>query len=433
MPGKRQEIEPGIASPHVTQQLEILISRAEKNFPGTTYAVFFNHAVGQLDYAPPALILSSPFSHAIDYASGVFEGISAHVNQRTGVPHVILLDPRTERMFTRSIPSSALTSPITPQEFRQAVVDFVAVNGQNNQLFQNPKNPDELVRAYIRPTIHPAPLGGYGVWLQEGYPTDAAFITWPWPDYLPPTTYTEGGEVAITGKQRLSNITGKHARNYGEAVVDSKVARERFGVKEFVYLAPYLIDHDGSIVWENPKNTPRFMKDGALADGPGEEVFAITSDMKTMVYPPMDVNRLGGTTLEYVKHHIAPRFGIEAQEKNITLRDLRDGKYAALAFAGNAVRIAPIRLIRIINTPPGADYGSVNEEIELFKPGDIPNPLRQIMNRWEDKINGRVDPSHPSLVTPIDMERGKNIREQLDHTFAQKPTLSHSATASLHT
>lgn len=428
MCGSRLETEPYInaSSLIVTQQLETLKSRREQNFPGTTYAIFFNHAINQLDYAPPNLILSSPFSHAIDYASGAFEGISAHVNQRTGIPHVILLNPRTERMFTRSIPSSALTSPITPQEFRQAVIDFVAVNGQNNQLFRNPQNPDELVRAYIRPTIHPASMGGYGVWLAEGYPIDAAFITWPWPDYLPPTTYTHGGEVAITGKQRLAFITGKHARNYGEAVVDSKVARESFGVKEFVYLAPYLIDKDGSTVWESPKNTPRFMKDGALADGPGEEVFAITSDMRTMIYPPMDVNRLGGTTLEYVKHHIAPRFGIEAQEKSITLRDLRDGKFAALAFAGNAVRIAPIRLIRIVNTSPGATYGNIDEEIELFKPGDIPDPLRQIMNRWEDEISGRVDPSHPSLVTPVDMERGRIIRERLDEQFAQKTILEPS-------
>ncbi len=420
MPGKWQETKPDIdASSHiVTQQLETLKSRVEKNFPGTTYAIFFNHATGQLDYAPPHLILSSPFSHAIDYASGVFEGISAHVNQKTGIPHVILLEPRTERMFTRSIPSSALTSPITPQEFRQAVVDFVAVNGQNNQLFRNPQNPDELVRAYIRPTIHPASMGGYGVWLAEGYPIDAAFITWPWPDYLPSTTYTEGGEVAITGKQRLFPITGKHARNYGEAVVDSKVARERFGVKEFVYLAPYLIDQNGSTVWEDPKNTPLFIRNGALADGPGEEVFAITSDMKTMMYPPVGVNRLDGTTLKYIERHIAPRFDIEAQEGNITLRDLRDGKYAALAFAGNAVRIAPIRLIRLINTAPGDDYGNIEEEIELFKPGDIPEPLRRIMNQWEDEINGRVDPSHPSLVTPVDMERGKIIREQLDYKFA---------------
>ncbi len=405
-------------------QLDILQERAAKNFPGTAYAIFYNHASRKLEYAPPNLILSSSFSHAIDYGSGLFEGISAHVNERTGIPHIILLNERTDRMFNRSIPTSALTSPISPDQFKEAVTDFVAVNGQNNELFRNPKKPGELARAYIRPSMHPASLGGYGVWLAKGYPVDVTFLTWPWPDFFDPSIYTDGGEVAVTGAQRLSPVLGKHAYNYGRAVVDGQQARSEFGAREFVYLAPYLIDDEGLRFWADPKDFEQKIRHGNLADGSGEEVFAITRDMKTMVFPPMDVNRLGGTVLKYGKDHIAPRFGLEVREGNITLRGLREKEFSALAFAGNAAKIAPLRLVKIFNSQPGPNYGKLEEEIELFKPGDIPEPLRLIMHRWEDEINGRVDPSDPSLITPVDMEKGRRIREELDNTFATKKVLS---------
>lgn len=418
-----QEREPYIDNHEfvVRQQLKTLAERLKRNFPGTSYAIFYNHATHHLEPAPPQVIISSPFSHAIDYASGCFEGISAHVNERTGIPQVILLEPRTKRMFTRSIPNSGFKSPIGANEFQQAVVDFVAINGYEYQLFRNPKQNSELARAYVRPSIHPAALGGYGVWLPAGYPVDATFITWPWPDYLDPKMYTKGGEVAITGKQRLSFITGKHSRNYGEAVVDSKEAREQFGANEFVYLAPYLVDENGSRFWTNPRNSQMKLKYGALADGPGEEVIALKKDQKTLIYPPIEVNRLGGTTLEYIKDYLAPRFGIKTQEGDITLADLRADKYVALAMIGNAVRVAPIRLIRILDTACDSEE-VLQEEIELFSPGNIPEPLRALMRRYEDEINGRVDPSHPSLLTPVDMERGQLLREQLDARFAQKAT-----------
>ena len=133
-------------------------------------------------------------------------------------------------------------------------------------------------------------MEGYGISMRSDYKIDAAIITWAWPDYLDPTMYRDGGIAGINGKQRLSKVTGKNASNYGEGPVDGQEMRN-LGNNELIYLAPYLINKDGFMYWADPGNVKLKMRDGVLADGPGEEVFAITKDGKKLIYPPMRVNR----------------------------------------------------------------------------------------------------------------------------------------------
>lgn len=392
----------------VEQQVATFKERTARNFPGTTYAIFYSHEQNELLAAPIELVLSSKFSHALDYGTGVFEGTSAMVNERTGIPHVILLSARSERMFNRSLPSRGYQAPVDRATFDQALLDFVAVNGPD--LFKNPKGGDKPVRAYIRPTIHPAPLGGYGVSLSQGYPIDAAILTWPWPDYLRPEIYSEGGVAAVNGKQRLFEIRGKHASNYGASAKDGQEVRKQ-GNDELIYLAPYLVDENGFIFWDDPQDEDKKLRFGSLSDGPGEEIFAITRDKRKLVYAPMRVNRLGGTVLNYTVNYLVPRLGLEAEEGDITLADLRNGKYVAAGMIGNAVKIAPIRQINLYRC------AKLVEEIILFNQGDLPEMMQRLINRWNLETRGLVDPSHPSLLTPVDMEVGKRIREQLDTLF----------------
>lgn len=390
----------------IGEQISTLKQRAEKNFPGTTYAIFWSHEEHQMVAAPPYLILTSPFSHSIDYGSGLFEGSSALINERTGIPHIILFKPRNDRLFNRSLPARLYQSPVCREEFEQAQLDFVAINGPG--LFKDPNAKNtQNVRAYIRPTIHPAGLGGYGVSLKGEYPIDAAIITWPWPDYLSPSVYTKGMRAAITGHQRLSPVTGKHASNYGAAGMEGSLIRS-FGIDELIYLARYLIDEHGHQYWADPNDHEAKLRDGVLADGPGEEIFAITADGKTMVYPPMRVNRLGGTVLEYVRTYMAPNLGIQTEERDITLRDIRAGKYLSLGMQGNAVKIAPVRMLQIVD-----NKGVVSEQIEFT----ISEPLIILMDRYDRESRGLIDPSHPSFTTPVDMARGMRIRQDLDNIF----------------
>jgi len=393
----------------VSQEIDTLKERVRQRFPGASYAIFYSPETKSLLAAPPYLVLSSQFSHALDYGSGIFEGGSAMLNEKTGIPHVILGEPRSDRMFNRSLPSRGYRSPIERATFDQAILDLIAINGMD--LFKDPRGGDKPVRAYVRPTIHPASLAGFGVSLPPEYPIDAAIIAWAWPDYLRPETYTKGAVAAITGKQRLFEICGKHASNYGASAKDGQEVR-RLGNDELIYLAPYIISNEGRTDWIDPTNEDLKLRLGALSDVPGEEVFAITKDQKKLVYPPMRVNRLGGTVLAYVVSYMAEKVGLEAEEKDITLVDLRRGEYAGVGMMGNAVKIAPIRQINLLCSD------KIIDGITLFETGNIPEVMQVLIERWDKETRGLIDPSHPSLTTPVDMQRGKVIRESLDQTFA---------------
>jgi hypothetical protein len=199
---------------------------------------------------------------------------------------------------------------------------------------------------------------------------------------------------AVTGHQRLFPITGKHASNYGAAVENGKLARN-LGADELIYLAPYLIDKNGREYWADPSDLETKLRDGVLSDGPGEECVAISADQKTLVYTPMRTNRLGGTTLQYVVDHLASNIGLETQEADITLHDLRSGKYSALAMIGNAVKVTPMRQVNLYRGQ------ELTEKIELFAEKNIPEMLQTLMTRWNEETRGIIDPSHPSLLTPV--------------------------------
>jgi branched-subunit amino acid aminotransferase/4-amino-4-deoxychorismate lyase len=391
-------------------QVNLFKNRAKDYLLQADYSIFYSHALKKLVAAPPAYALGSKFSHAIDYASGMFEGGSAMVNETTGIPHIILHHQRLDRLFHRSLPSRGYSSPVRKKQLAQAILDLIAINGLD--LFKNPdkssKNP--YVRAYIRPTIHPAPLSGYGISMRPDYPIDLAIVSWAWPDYLKPDIYTNGGTSAITGHQRLFKITGKDSSNYGEGVANSKIARN-LGTDELIYLAPYLVRENGQQFWADPNDIDKKLKWGALSDGPGEEVFAISKDGKTLVYTPMKANRLGGTVLNYIVTHMAPKLGLKTKEKDITVRDLKGGKYLGVGMMGNAVKVTPMHTIVIFKNDKPI------EKIKLFKPGSVPEPLLAVVNRWDQETRGLIKPSHPSLTTPVDLKRGVGIRKKLDQIF----------------
>jgi len=378
---------------HVKEVIDILAERAAENFPGAKYVSVYSHTKKRMVTIPIHEAITSQFSHGTDYGSGVFEGGSAMVHERTGIPHIILLDARNHRLFHRSLPSRGYHCPVSEQEFSDAIRNLIALHGLD--LFRHPDGKTKgFVRAYIRPSVQPAGLGGYGINMRDTYPIDAGIITWAWPDYLDPTLATRGGIAAVTGHQRLFAITGKHASNYGAAVKDGNMARS-LGADELIYLTPYLIDKDGHEYWTDPNDSDAKLRDGVISDGPGEECVAISKDQKTLIYTPMRANRLGGTVLQYVIDHMAKKIGLATREANITLHDLRVGKYAGLAMVGNAVKITPMRQVNLYRK------NKVAESIELFQEGHIPEMLHRLLTRWDEETRGVIDPSHNSLITPV--------------------------------
>lgn len=381
------------ADSHIEEVIRSLERRAGEFFPGASLVAVYSHKSRKIEYIPIHHALSSTFGHAIDYGSGVFEGASALVNERTGIPNVVLLEARNHRMYHRSLPARGYESPVSEKDFVGAILELIRLNGP--ALFRHPdgKTPG-LVRAYIRPTVYPSSLSGYGISLRRNYPIDAAIVSWAWPDYLDPTLSKRGGTCAITGQQRLFPITGKHPSNYGAAVKDGTLARS-LGADELIYLAPYLIDQSGRLYWNDPNNIRAKLVDGVISDGPGEECVALTADQKTLIYAPMRVNRLGGTVLGYIIDHMAKNLGLITREADITLHDLRAGKYAGLAMVGNAVKVTPIRQVNLF------DDGVLVDSICLFKEGDVPENLANLSYRWDLETRGLIDPSHPSLLTPV--------------------------------
>ena len=394
----------------LSSQLKLFKDRAKSYLPNAKYVMFYHHHTKKLIAAPPEYALSSQISHAIDYASGMFEGGSAMVNETTGIPHVILHQPRLNRLFNRSLPSRGYKSPVSQAFLSQAILDIVAINGL--ELFQNPdpKSKNKYVRAYIRPTIHPAPIAGYGISMRIDYPIDAAIITWSWPDYLDPGIYTDGAVAAITGHQRLFKISGKNSSNYGQGVIDGTVVR-KMGDDELIYLAPYLKRKTGGVYYHDPNDIDSKLKDGVLCDGPGEELFALSKDGQTLVYNPMKANRLGGTVLQYFIDHLLPALKLKSKRAEISLHDIRADKYSAIGMLGNAVKVAPIRKIKLYKEE------KVIEEYEFYKKGKMPATLQILINRWDQETRGLVKPSHPSLTTPVNLKNGKSLRDKLDKIF----------------
>jgi hypothetical protein len=295
--------------------------------------------------------------------------------------------------------------PVPIEQFAQAALDVVAVHGK-------PIVTDDAgqpTRAYIRPAAGPG-VGRWGIAFKAGYQVEASNVVFRWGHYLADVEriyYGSGARAVITGVQRSFEIRGKHASNYGSAAIDGSIARTMH-YDELLYLAPYGL-RDGQPDY-GVHDFDALMRDGVIADGPGEEVFGILSDGATLVYPPMRVNRLGGTVLDYIVRHMAPALGMQVREQDITLADLREGRVCGLSYAGNAARVAPIGQIDVVR--PQADGGG--EKIETVVDFGIHPAVARIRDQWEDELRGRKVPSHPSLLTPVDLVWGGAYRAELD-------------------
>lgn len=360
-------------------------------------------------------------THTTDYGSGVFEGGSAEPvieNGKVVGANVILLQPKMQRMFGRSLPERNLRLDHTPQSFAQTTLDLVAAHGSSLYLGNHgPK------RAYIRPVGRPSFKAGLGVRAKLNAPTDAAIEVFYWPFYLardPDDAYNGKGAVAVAlPEQRLQPITGKHASNYGPAGTLTDRAKSQ-NADEAVIFAPFTsrsgnkgetINLHQDYVVEG-RDVFDILYDLSFADGPGEEIAAVVDGELWVL--PMRVNRLGGTTLQHVQRYIAPHVGLTVVQRTFSLNELadaqREGKTVTPMYIGNAIRICPIGQIDV------RDYKLNLRETLGF---DVSSEVRQIQALYEGQVAGKFDSGNPQLLTSVNLIEGNEARARLDEVYAR--------------
>jgi branched-subunit amino acid aminotransferase/4-amino-4-deoxychorismate lyase len=305
-------------------------------------------------------------------------------------------------------------APIDQETLAQGISDLVAILGPD--IFVGPDG--TIGRAYIRPSVVPG-MGPQGVSPSPLLEIDAAVEAFHWPFYFPPEAaeraYQGSGLVVIAKPhQRLEPITGKHATNYGHAAAIGKEA-QRLGGDEALFFAPYSIGADGERQLEllssykgDSEGLREAMGRVALADGPGEEILAVTKD-GTLLIPPMDVNRLGGTTAAYVRDHLAPALGVATEERAFNLAQVRDGEIIGLFFAGNASRLAAIGEVRL--------HDAAGNPLDKIVVG-VPDEVRALIDQYEAEVRGMIPPSDNSLLVPVDLVGGQDARRRLDSIYA---------------
>ncbi len=380
------------------------------------------YIVRNLPFAPDQAVICPAHSllnfapnqqHRADYATGVWEGSSAEPlldgdNKIIGV-NVILHRQRLAR-FARSLQARGYQPAMSLEKFGQLILDAVAIHGKD-VLLASDGIPG---RAYIRPSVGSG-VGPWGVSLGPNYFIESSILVFRWSSYFSDLDRinSHGVRVAITGSQRMFPILGKHASNYGAASADGSLVR-RLGYDELLYLAPYGVHH-GNIDY-NLRSFDELRSYGALADGPGEEIVALLADGETLIYPPMRVNRLGGTVLDYLISYLAPALGLKVREQDITLAAIAAGEVIGLAFVGNAVKITPVGKVDIVKPSPNFGEGEI---VDTIFAAEIHPTILKIKEQFLAELNGRRPPSHESLLTPVDLAWGNEFRAYLDEYWSK--------------
>jgi hypothetical protein len=90
------------------------------------------------------------------------------------------------------------------------------------------------------------------------------------------------------------------------------------------------------------------------------------------------------------------------------LQQVKRGEIACLFYAGNAVVVAPIGTIKM--------FDFEMQPLEVLKLG-IHENVKKIQERFNEETQGKVKPSSPNLLTPINLVDGLEARKILDKAY----------------
>ena len=233
-------------------------------------------------------------THTLHYGGGVFEGIRAY--KTNNGPAVFRLKKHVDRLFY-SASVLEMDVPFSKEEITQAILEIVKVNKINE--------------CYIKPIIF---FGYEKMGLNPtGVPVSVAVAAWPWGAYLSKDVVSVKISKYIRPHPKSTVVGAKICGSYANSILAS-LEVEKAGFDEAL-----LLDHEGYV-----------------AEGPGENIF-IVKDSK--LFTPSSSSILNGVTRDSVIQ-IAKDLGIEAEEKHITVEELKSADEAF--FTGTAAEICAI-------------------------------------------------------------------------------------------
>ncbi|MDA1353302.1 MAG: branched-chain amino acid transaminase [bacterium] len=280
-------------------------------------------------------------THALHYATSVFEGIRAY--STADGPAIF----RSKEHYDRLVASAKtyyLKMPYSVDEMTRATVELIQAN--------------TLKSCYIRPIVY----SGYsemGINHMKN-PVDVVIAAWEWGSYLGDDGVKNGIRVTISPWEKFSSralpATAKCAANYANSVLAKIEALDR-GFDEALL----------------------FNQSGMVAEGPGENLFLI-KDGKIYT-PPVSEDALDGITRSSVMEIISD-LGFSIEERIISREALFDAD--ELFFTGTAAEVTPIREI------DGTIIGS----------GTAGIITKQIQDTYFKAVNGELA-QYRKWLTPI--------------------------------
>jgi branched-chain amino acid aminotransferase len=241
-------------------------------------------------------------AHGLHYGSGVFEGIRCY--ETASGPAVFRLTDHLKR-FEASARLLDMQLPYTVDELRDASFELIGVNG--------------LPECYLRPIAFYG-YGELGVSAASN-PVDTVIMSWPWGAYLGEDGLKNGIRAKISSWQRIGPNVIPHVAKATGVYLNSMLAvteANRAGYDEAILLTA----------------------EGFVADGSGENVFAIKNGVITT--PPLSTSILPGITRDCVIQ-IAQDLGYEVREANLIRSDLYLADEAFMT--GTAAEVTPLRSV----------------------------------------------------------------------------------------
>lgn len=278
-------------------------------------------------------------SHAMSYASCLFEGIRAY-NTPHG-PAIFRLKEHTERLIN-SAKIYRMELAYSLGELQQALVEMVRVN--------------QAKHCYLRPLV----FRGYGELSVSPLknPIEIFLLAWKWGKYLGDEALKNGVDVCISSWQRIAPNTlpamAKAASNYMNAQLIKMEALTN-GYAEGIALD----------------------SNGQLSEGSGENIFVVREGK--LFTPPLASSVLPGITRDTVMT-LAREMDLAVTEQPLARELLYIADEAFMC--GTAAEITPIRSVDRIPIGKG-------------KPGPITLKLQE---RYLSIVMGRAEDTHGWLT-----------------------------------
>ena len=259
-------------------------------------------------------------SHAMHYASAVFEGIRCYMTPRG--PAVFRLDDHMDRL-SLSTKIYRMEMPFSQAQLRAACIEVVSVNA--------------LDECYIRPLVY----RGYenlGV-NPFGNPIDVAIAAYPWGKYLGDDALNKGVAAKVSTWHRMAPNTMPAMAKASSNYMNSQLMKMEALVDG--YAEAIALDVNGFV-----------------SEGSGQNVFAVLKG--EVLTPPLHSSILAGITRATVIT-LARDMGYTVREEPMP----RELLYAAdeLFYSGTAVEITPITSVDRISVGEGA-RGPVTEALQ---------------------------------------------------------------------